>query len=74
MELGEIRYGDRFWDQFDIGYMLMLAVQHFVAIVLSLAIGYFLFRIGEDDVSIDNPCDCAQYIILVNEFGCIYED
>ncbi|KAH0770851.1 hypothetical protein KY290_014832 [Solanum tuberosum] len=48
-----------------IGYMLMLAVMSFnggvfMAIVLGLAIGYLLFRIGdEDDVSVDNPCACA---------------
>ncbi|XP_055803813.1 copper transporter 5-like [Solanum dulcamara] len=48
-----------------IGYFLMLAVMSFnggvfVAVVLGLAIGYLLFRNGdEDDVRVDNPCACA---------------
>ncbi|XP_050366877.1 copper transporter 5.1 [Argentina anserina] len=49
-----------------IGYMLMLAVMSFnggvfVAIVVGLAVGYLLFRSGEEEVSavVDNPCACA---------------
>ncbi|KAJ7958424.1 Copper transporter [Quillaja saponaria] len=49
-----------------IGYLLMLAVMSFnggvfVAIVVGLAIGYFVFRSEDDNVSVflENPCACA---------------
>ncbi|XP_058757614.1 copper transporter 5.1-like [Vicia villosa] len=50
-----------------IGYLLMLAIMSFnggvfVAIVVGLTIGYFLFRIqGEEDAAlvVDNSCACA---------------
>ncbi|KAL4650614.1 hypothetical protein ACB092_01G100100 [Castanea dentata] len=50
-----------------IGYMLMLAVMSFnggvfVAIVLGLAVGYLVFRSGDEDVAtlvVDNPCACS---------------
>lgn len=50
-----------------IGYLLMLAVMSFnggifLAIVLGLSIGYFLFRSGDEDLAapvLDNPCACA---------------
>ncbi|KAM1118432.1 hypothetical protein ACFX19_043380 [Malus domestica] len=50
-----------------IGYMIMLAIMSFnggvfVAIVLGLAIGYWAFRSGDDDVArvvVDNSCACA---------------
>lgn len=48
-----------------IGYFLMLAIMSFnggvfVAVVLGLAVGYFVFRSGEEDVMVvDSPCACA---------------
>ena len=49
-----------------IGYFLMLAVMSFngrvfLAIVVGLAIGYFLFRSEDENVMmiVDNPCTCA---------------
>ncbi|KAL8265105.1 hypothetical protein R6Q59_023235 [Mikania micrantha] len=49
-----------------IGYFLMLAIMSFnggvfVAIVVGLAVGYLLFRSGDDEqvVVVDNPCACA---------------
>ena len=49
-----------------IGYLLMLAVMSFnggvfLAIVVGLAIGYFLFRSEGENVMtiVDNPCACA---------------
>ncbi|KAF4386311.1 hypothetical protein G4B88_003528 [Cannabis sativa] len=49
-----------------IGYLLMLAIMSFnggvfVAIVLGLTIGCFVFRTADDDVTliVDNPCACA---------------
>ncbi|KAK9076872.1 hypothetical protein SSX86_005206 [Deinandra increscens subsp. villosa] len=49
-----------------IGYFLMLAVMSFnggvfVAIIVGLAVGYLLFRSGDDEqvVVVDNPCACA---------------
>ncbi|KAH6826345.1 copper transporter 5 [Perilla frutescens var. hirtella] len=48
-----------------IGYFLMLAVMSFnagvfVAVVVGLAVGYLLFRGGDEDVvHVDNPCACA---------------
>ncbi|KAM0952501.1 putative Ctr copper transporter [Dioscorea sansibarensis] len=49
-----------------IGYLLMLAVMSFnggvfVAVIIGLAVGYFLFRsAGEEDlVTIENACACA---------------
>ena len=50
-----------------IGYLLMLAVMSFnggvfVAIVLGLAVGYLVFRSGDEDVAtlvVDNPCACS---------------
>ncbi|KAI5669592.1 hypothetical protein M9H77_19445 [Catharanthus roseus] len=48
-----------------IGYLLMLAVMSFnggvfVAVVVGLALGYLLFRSGDEDVVVvDNPCACA---------------
>ncbi|KAL2346618.1 hypothetical protein Fmac_000618 [Flemingia macrophylla] len=48
-----------------IGYLLMLAVMSFnggvfVAIVVGLAIGYFLFRNeGENSLIVDTSCACA---------------
>ena len=50
-----------------IGYLLMLAVMLFnsgvfVAIVLGLAVGYLVFRSGDEDVAtlvVGNPCACS---------------
>ncbi|XP_062101526.1 copper transporter 5.1 [Humulus lupulus] len=49
-----------------IGYLLMLAIMSFnggvfVAIILGLTIGCFVFRTADDDVTliVDNPCACA---------------
>ncbi|XP_071740583.1 copper transporter 5.1-like [Rutidosis leptorrhynchoides] len=49
-----------------LGYCLMLSIMSFnggvfVAIVVGLAVGYFLFRSGDDEqvVAVDNPCACA---------------
>lgn len=48
-----------------IGYFLMLAVMSFnagvfIAVVVGLAVGYLLFRGGDEDlVLVDNPCACA---------------
>lgn len=48
-----------------IGYLLMLAIMSFnggvfIAVVLGLALGYLLFRTGDEDVVVvDNPCACA---------------
>ncbi|XP_024022701.1 copper transporter 5.1-like [Morus notabilis] len=49
-----------------IGYLLMLAIMSFnggvfVAVVLGLAVGCFLFRTSDEDVTlvVDNPCACA---------------
>ncbi|PON61643.1 Ctr copper transporter [Trema orientale] len=49
-----------------IGYLLMLAIMSFnggvfVAVVLGLTIGCFVFRTADDDVTlvVDNPCACA---------------
>ncbi|CDP13483.1 unnamed protein product [Coffea canephora] len=48
-----------------IGYLLMLAIMSFnggvfVAVVLGLALGYFLFRASDEGlVVVDNPCACA---------------
>ncbi|CAN0921059.1 Copper transporter 5 [Linum grandiflorum] len=48
-----------------IGYFLMLAIMSFnggvfLAIVLGLALGYLLFRSGDDELVVaDNPCACA---------------
>ncbi|CAA0821281.1 Copper transporter 5 [Striga hermonthica] len=49
-----------------IGYLLMLAIMSFnggvfVAVVVGLGFGYFLFRSGEGDLiaAVDNPCACA---------------
>lgn len=49
-----------------IGYLLMLAIMSFnggvfVAVVLGLAIGYLVFRSGDEDITlvVDNPCACA---------------
>nr|XP_043628332.1 copper transporter 5.1-like [Erigeron canadensis] len=49
-----------------IGYFLMLSIMSFnggvfVAIVVGLSVGYFLFRSGGeiDDQVVDNPCACA---------------
>ncbi|XP_057467504.1 copper transporter 5.1-like [Actinidia eriantha] len=51
-----------------IGYLLMLAVMSFnggvfLAVVLGISVGYFLFRAGDDDddhaVIVDNSCACS---------------
>ncbi|PON41326.1 Ctr copper transporter [Parasponia andersonii] len=48
-----------------IGYLLMLAVMSFnggifVAVILGLSLGYFMFRAGDEEiVAVDNPCACA---------------
>ncbi|GFS43561.1 copper transporter 5 [Actinidia rufa] len=48
-----------------IGYLIMLAIMSFnggvfVAVVVGLALGYLLFRSGDQDVVVvDNPCACA---------------
>ncbi|MFS8023007.1 putative Ctr copper transporter [Helianthus anomalus] len=49
-----------------IGYFFMLAIMSFnggvfVAIVVGLAVGYLLFRSGDDEqvVVVENPCACA---------------
>ncbi|KAK1430630.1 hypothetical protein QVD17_13511 [Tagetes erecta] len=49
-----------------LGYFIMLAIMSFnggvfIAIVVGLAVGYLLFRSGDDEqvVVVDNPCACA---------------
>ncbi|KAL9176573.1 hypothetical protein ABFS82_01G006000 [Erythranthe guttata] len=49
-----------------IGYFLMLAVMSFnagvfLAVVVGLAVGYLIFRAGDEDrvLVVDNPCACA---------------
>ncbi|KAL4283729.1 hypothetical protein GQ457_16G002360 [Hibiscus cannabinus] len=52
-----------------VGYLLMLAIMSFnggvfLAIVLGLAVGYFLFRSADDEkmaaaVAVENVCACA---------------
>ncbi|KAI3708999.1 hypothetical protein L2E82_38673 [Cichorium intybus] len=49
-----------------LGYFLMLAIMSFnggvfVAIVVGLAVGYLLFRSGDEEqvIAVDNPCACA---------------
>ncbi|KAL6530723.1 hypothetical protein OROGR_014583 [Orobanche gracilis] len=51
-----------------IGYLLMLAIMSFnggvfIAVVVGLGSGYFLFRGGDEDLTavvvVDNPCDCS---------------
>lgn len=56
-----------------IGYLLMLAIMSFnggvfLAIVVGLTFGYFLFRSQGDEeaaVVVDNSCACAQFVCFL---------